>query len=553
MRCSKCGREVWQGQDHCGFCGAPVREQRMKSLSLELTPDEAYYGCQKIVNYSGFVSPMRVVIAPGALDGMRLLIKNAQFYDSSGSKVVRPVCVVISIRLKVSAGASKKAAPTDTSAGSKKVFGVLGVCLLALLLLLAAAGLCRPSDGADSISGFIADAVDGNDDDTIVPLSVISIIDDDSAPSPSPLVQPTPVPDTSQPQLSAVRTEAEALIENFGLRYFINAMDDEQLENFCAMYEAALNYEPACTLPHEMTKEELDDMYNIMYVECPELLHIYGAENNSYSYSYYQDTGMIYELQFSYELSEDEYRAQYRACKDKIAGLVSETEGMTDAERELYVYRAIASNCYYNMESTNCGSSYGALIENQAKCIGISLAMKWTMEEMGIQCMCITGDTPGEPVGHAWNIIRLDGEYYDLDVTADAQLDAHTGVLTYYAYNVSDTLIRKKHIVNDFFERYAPILGSSTMDNSYYALAGRYIRSGQPYSAVMDELVLEAADNGGEYVGLQFESKSDLEALLGNFDWEVNSRMEAGGLSYQSWNSLYEGEYAYVLCFRIIR
>lgn len=570
MRCSKCGRDVWQGQDRCGFCGAPVQTERMESLSLEITPDEAYYGCRKIINYRGFVSPMRVIIAPGAWDGMRLLIKNAQFYDSSGNKVVRPICVVVSIRIKTSAKPVKRAVPSSTKTGPRKGLRALGICLLALVLLAAAVGLYQPpSDGGASISGSVfnpVDDVDNIDDDTAVPLNVISIIDDpapgpDSVPSPvvqQDDVQPDDItddsaPDVVQPPQSGIRAEAEALVENFGLRYFISAMDDEQLENFCAMYRAAINYEPSCTFPHEMTEKELDDMYNIMYTECPELIHIDGAESNSYSYSYHTDTGLVYELQFSYELSEDEYRSQYSACREAIDRLVSETAGMTDAEKEMYVYRSIASNCYYNMTSAHCGSSYGAFIEKQAKCIGISLAMKWAMESMGIQCLCITGDTPGQPVGHAWNVIRLDGEYYDLDVTADAQLDIHTGMLTYYAYNVSDTLIRKKQIVDDYFERYAPIPGSDTMDNSYYALAGRYIRSGQSYSAVMDELVSEAANNGGEYVGLQFESKSELEALLGNFDWEVNSRMQALGLSYQSWNSLYEGEYAYVLCFRIIR
>lgn len=374
----------------------------------------------------------------------------------------------------------------------------------------------------------------------------------DPAGDPAAVPQPTASPNGTPVQQSAIRAEASALIDNFELRYFVSAMNDAQLENFCAIYEAALNYEPSCMLPNEMTEEELADMYLVLYAECPELLHLDGAQTYEYSYST-RPSGLVYQLTFSYELSEDEYQRQYQACCEVIERLVRETEGMTDAEKEMYVYKYIALGCVYDKKSSNCGSAYGTLVDGRAKCAGISRAMKWAMEEMGIQCLVLMGDTVNNPEGHDWNVIRLDGRYYDLDVTADTRNGTNGTMLAYYAYNTSDTLIRKKQLVFDCFERFAPIPGSDTMDNSYYALAGRYVRSGESCAAILDELVDEAMNNGGEFVGLQFESKSDLDALLNNMGSEIDDRVRAMGERYSQCYWVYENTYAYVVCFTITR
>lgn len=577
MRCLKCGREVLQGRDHCSSCGAPLASRSVQSVSLELTPDEAYYGCQKIINCSGFVSPMRVIIEPGAWDGMRILIKNAQFYNESGGKVTRPICAVVRIRLKKQTAAPvRKTVPAKRRSG-KKGFGAAFACLLALVLLIAAIGLGQPSNaGAASIGSPAvnpaATASPGYVPPTLLPVSIIG--DDPPSPSPTQTVSPSPdpsqtlspdpsgdpaaapqpsaAPDDPLASQSAIRAEAAALIDNFELRYFVSAMNDTQLENFCAIYEAAINYEPSCMLPNEITEDELSDMYKVLYAECPELLHLDGAQSYEYSYRT-RPSGLVYELTFSYELSEDEYRRQYKACCEVIDRLVSETEGMTDAEKEMYVYKYIALGCVYDKVSSNCGSAYGTLVDGRAKCAGISRAMKWAMEEMGIQCLVLMGDTVDSPEGHDWNVIRLDGEYYDLDVTADTRNDTNANLLAYYAYNTSDTLIRKKQIIFDCFEHFAPLPGSDTMDSSYYALAGRYVRSGDSWASIMDELVEEAMNNGGEYVGLQFESKSDCDTFLNNMNEEINDRVRAMGERYSQCYWVYENTYAYVVCFTITR
>ena len=74
-------------------------------------------------------------------------------------------------------------------------------------------------------------------------------------------------------------------------------------------------------------------------------------------------------------------------------------------------------NEYHTIRS----SAYGALINHSATCQGYCVAMYRMLSELGVSCRIITGEAgeTGETEYHAWNIARMDGLYYNIDVTWD--------------------------------------------------------------------------------------------------------------------------------------
>ena len=60
-------------------------------------------------------------------------------------------------------------------------------------------------------------------------------------------------------------------------------------------------------------------------------------------------------------------------------------------------------------------SAYGALVEGSTVCTGYAKAYKAICDAMGIECMMINGAQDG--VGHAWNMVMLDGVPYYVDCT----------------------------------------------------------------------------------------------------------------------------------------
>ena len=66
-------------------------------------------------------------------------------------------------------------------------------------------------------------------------------------------------------------------------------------------------------------------------------------------------------------------------------------------------------------------TAYAALINGTSVCQGYSALLYDMLLHEGIDCRMITGDTDGDNVSdHAWNIVKLDGKYYNVDVTFDS-------------------------------------------------------------------------------------------------------------------------------------
>ncbi|MEQ8197793.1 MAG: transglutaminase domain-containing protein [Clostridiaceae bacterium] len=61
--------------------------------------------------------------------------------------------------------------------------------------------------------------------------------------------------------------------------------------------------------------------------------------------------------------------------------------------------------------------AYGVLVNKTAICGGYSEAMYRLLTAAGIESKVVFGDSEGE--GHAWNMVKLNENYYHVDVTFD--------------------------------------------------------------------------------------------------------------------------------------
>lgn len=87
----------------------------------------------------------------------------------------------------------------------------------------------------------------------------------------------------------------------------------------------------------------------------------------------------------------------------------------------------------------------GALLDKKCVCQGYALAFKKLMDEYGVACVVVTGTAGGG--GHAWNMVRIGGKWYHIDVTWDDPITDGTGVNTkiYYTYFLKSTSYMNKH------------------------------------------------------------------------------------------------------------
>ena len=75
-------------------------------------------------------------------------------------------------------------------------------------------------------------------------------------------------------------------------------------------------------------------------------------------------------------------------------------------------------------------TAYGALVansRNQANtcvCDGYSYAYEYLLQQAGITCTRVggyAGSDPDSMEAHSWNLVQLDGEWYEVDATWDDQ------------------------------------------------------------------------------------------------------------------------------------
>ena len=102
--------------------------------------------------------------------------------------------------------------------------------------------------------------------------------------------------------------------------------------------------------------------------------------------------------------------------------------GMSDYEKEVAVYSWIVQNVNYDwthqdrMADTPRESftPYGGLVNHKAVCLGYAATFQLLMDLAGVECITVVGAAHRSSSDHGWNMVRLGGNWYCVDVTWDA-------------------------------------------------------------------------------------------------------------------------------------
>lgn len=99
-------------------------------------------------------------------------------------------------------------------------------------------------------------------------------------------------------------------------------------------------------------------------------------------------------------------------------------DDMTDFEKEKAIYDFIFEQSRFDEGNLspiphmadNSANPYGVLHDHTAICVGNATTFKLFMDMIGIDCKIIHSTEEGE---HAWNMVKIDGDWYHVDVTFD--------------------------------------------------------------------------------------------------------------------------------------
>ena len=116
-----------------------------------------------------------------------------------------------------------------------------------------------------------------------------------------------------------------------------------------------------------------------------------------------------------------------QSCRDLLGEII--TEEMSDYEKELAVHdwmiawaeydQAALSSLPGAQPTPDSDNPYGFFTGRAAICTGYTSTFQLLMDLLGIECVTVEGTAYNGTEDHAWNMVRLDGDWYCVDVTWD--------------------------------------------------------------------------------------------------------------------------------------
>lgn len=202
------------------------------------------------------------------------------------------------------------------------------------------------------------------------------------------------------------------------------------------------NYKISTDIADEkLSKAELETVLDAYRRDHPEHFW-YNAEHGS-MFWILGDRIITVEL-YCYMSAADSADAKKKfdaAAEELLRGI---TPDMPEFDREKLLHDRLAKKITYDLNEAYMHSAYGALVNGRAVCDGYTESLQYLLGRVGIQAFTVLGmgtDISGNTEPHAWNIVRIDGKYYNVDLTWDDQ-----GSNILYAYfNLTDARMTEDH------------------------------------------------------------------------------------------------------------
>lgn len=321
-----------------------------------------------------------------------------------------------------------------------------------------------------------------------------------------------------------------------------SALTDEELELYDEILEAVGSFKERIPLKTDASVYE-------------RVLEIIRFEQIAYTQisnrrSQINPETQLFDVVFEYRFTADELSrmnmASENAAKKIMEGV---TEDMDDYEKLKYFHDYLVLNCENSTDDRYADTVYGALVKKKALCEGYAKAFSYLCCLAGIENVIVTGETY---VKHMWNMVKLGGNWYHVDITWDNPGDRlhkeYPDVILYQYFMVTDSVIKNNHIISSYPVEPPKANG---INENYFVREGTNIGSEEEFFSASEKAILNAVRNKSRGAMVKFETNdlfistvSDLfinESIDSVFDPTVSKIKSEYGVDIRLfWTNYYE-------------
>lgn len=272
------------------------------------------------------------------------------------------------------------------------------------------------------------------------------------------------------------KTERQYILQDGGLQY-VSAKTKSRKGNSNVISEKLKkhiisdlkktwdNFLPECNLAKYHIS--MDEIFTVIYAILNENSNYFYVD---VGYAWGGNNNEVDHVEFSYTDTKEKIKEKIAAYDKAITQAVSGVDPTwSDFEKALYLNDYLAANCHYD-ETYSKYTAYNALVEGTAVCQGYSLAYQALLSRVGIICEVIGSGS----LNHAWNLIKINGKLYHVDVTWNDPLGNLPGRAGHRFFMKSTEFMRSKeggHLVEDDWTSSNGFDINSVNDTSYDCFA----------------------------------------------------------------------------------
>ena len=237
-------------------------------------------------------------------------------------------------------------------------------------------------------------------------------------------------------------------------RYYYSKLNNREKKVYKKIYAAMQNYEPSVTI-NGFVETDIPKLMSAINLDNPHLFFVdFHYELQSDLFSQTVILKYIYNKADTVILTEK--------VKKVCNKILSKVTGKTEFEKELSLHDILARNVLYDDVAKNnllkfharSNTILGVLFYKTAVCEGIAKTFKFLLNALDIKCIVVKGKATDDLSGnvssdplHAWNMVKIDGKPYYIDLTWDINL-SDKNIIRHDYFNLTDKDIAIDHSVD---------------------------------------------------------------------------------------------------------
>ncbi|MGN0666078.1 MAG: transglutaminase domain-containing protein [Huintestinicola sp.] len=208
---------------------------------------------------------------------------------------------------------------------------------------------------------------------------------------------------------TTVTTERKPVIADYNVdcttRYGYNQLNDAEKKLYKDILDAVQELRLKVPLDDSVTDEMWLKVYGCVYTQEPQLFWM--------THKTFQKGKLKYR-----EVDRDLIASMQNEINTAAGTLVASVNGKSDYEKLKAFHDYIATSNNFQVEMGYNQTIYGGLVLGSLQCEGYAKTMQYLCDLAGIES-CVVYGSNKDGDSHAWNVVKADGKWYNLDTTWD--------------------------------------------------------------------------------------------------------------------------------------